>query len=481
MVGEAGSRAPRLLGRRSECEAIDRLLADVAGGASRVLVLRGDAGVGKSALLGYLSDHVAGWRVASAVGVESEMELAYSGLHQLCAPMLDHLERLPVPQRDALATVFGLSSGPAPDRFLVGLATLTLLADAAEQQPAGLHRRGRAVARQRFGADPRFRRPPLPRRADRARMRGTHGHRRRRPRWAAHAADPWTRRDRCTNAAARQRARTAGYGRQRPDHQRQPRQPARASRATANLDGRRSRRRIRAARQPTGGQQDRTELRSAAPRCSRPTPSCSSSPRPRNPSATPRCSTAPPRRSASTWLRPTPRWTSGCSSCAGGLSSPTHSSDLPPTAPPPPRTATGCIAPSRRPPTPRRTRIGALGTAPALRRARRGGGERTRALGRPGTVSRRARGRRRLSDPRDRTDARSGAAGPAGARCGLRKRARRRIRHRASPARHRAGWTGRRVATRADRPVCAPSWRSRPAAATRRHRCCWRRPDASNH
>jgi DNA-binding CsgD family transcriptional regulator len=99
------------------------------------LVLRGDAGVGKSVLLGYLSERVAGWRVASAVGMESEMELAYSGLHQLCAPMLDHLERLPVPQRDALATVFGLSTGRVPDRLMVGLGTLTLVAEAAEQDP----------------------------------------------------------------------------------------------------------------------------------------------------------------------------------------------------------------------------------------------------------------------------------------------------------------------------------------------------------
>ena len=124
-----------LLGRRNECEALDRLEADVLAGSSRVLVLRGEAGVGKSALLTYLSGRVADWRVASAVGVESEMDLAYSGLHQLCAPLLDHLDELPVPQRDALATVFGRSAGPAPDRFLVGLATLTLVAQAAEQQP----------------------------------------------------------------------------------------------------------------------------------------------------------------------------------------------------------------------------------------------------------------------------------------------------------------------------------------------------------
>ena len=91
--------------------------------------------MGKSALLGYLSGRVAGWHVARAAGVEAEMELAYAGLHQLCAPMLDHLGRLPAPQRDALATVFGRSAGAAPDRFPVGLAVLTLFAEAAEQQP----------------------------------------------------------------------------------------------------------------------------------------------------------------------------------------------------------------------------------------------------------------------------------------------------------------------------------------------------------
>ena len=113
-----------LVGRRDECEALDRLVADVLAGASRVLVLHGEPGVGKSALLLYLSDRVAseagrggGWGVVSAVGAESEMELAYSGLHQLCAPLLDHLEHLPVPQRDALAVVFGQSAGPPPDQI----------------------------------------------------------------------------------------------------------------------------------------------------------------------------------------------------------------------------------------------------------------------------------------------------------------------------------------------------------------------------
>ena len=98
------------------------------------MVLRGEAGVGKTALLGYLSGQLAGWHVTRAAGVESEMELPYAGLHQLCGPMLDHLDRLPAPQRDALATVFGRSGGAAPDRFLVGLATLTQVAEAADKQ-----------------------------------------------------------------------------------------------------------------------------------------------------------------------------------------------------------------------------------------------------------------------------------------------------------------------------------------------------------
>jgi DNA-binding CsgD family transcriptional regulator len=125
----------RLLGRRAECETLDRLLADALAGRSRVLVLRGEAGVGKSALLQYLTDRAVRAQTATAVGVESEMELTYSGLHQLCTPMLDRLDRLPVPQRAALATVFGRNTGPAPDPFLVGLATLTLFAQVAEEQP----------------------------------------------------------------------------------------------------------------------------------------------------------------------------------------------------------------------------------------------------------------------------------------------------------------------------------------------------------
>jgi DNA-binding CsgD family transcriptional regulator len=132
---DASKGRPRLLGRHAEREALERTLADVLNGQSRVLILRGEAGIGKSALLGHLADRLDGWRVARAVGVESEFELAYSGLHQVCFPLLGELERLPEPQRQALATVFGLSAGPAPDRFMVGLATLTLMGEVAEQQP----------------------------------------------------------------------------------------------------------------------------------------------------------------------------------------------------------------------------------------------------------------------------------------------------------------------------------------------------------
>src|SRR3954454_12414310 len=106
---------PVLLGRRSECETLDRLVATVRAGQSAVLVVRGEAGVGKTALLVYLLERASGCRVARAVGVESEMELAFAGLHQLCAPMLDRIERLPAPQRDALRIAFGLGTGDAPD------------------------------------------------------------------------------------------------------------------------------------------------------------------------------------------------------------------------------------------------------------------------------------------------------------------------------------------------------------------------------
>ncbi|HWG64983.1 MAG TPA: AAA family ATPase [Streptosporangiaceae bacterium] len=124
-----------LRGRGSETGVLDRLVDGVRAGESRALVLVGDPGVGKSALLDYVAGHAAGCRVERATGIQSEMELAFAALHQLCAPMLDHLNGLPVPQRDALRTAFGLNAGPAPDGFLVGLAVLSLLSEIAEERP----------------------------------------------------------------------------------------------------------------------------------------------------------------------------------------------------------------------------------------------------------------------------------------------------------------------------------------------------------
>jgi hypothetical protein len=100
-----------------------------------VLVVRGEAGVGKTALLDDLAGQAAGCRVVRTPGVQSEMELAFAGLHQLLAPLLDRVERLPGPQREALRTVFGISTGPVPDRFLVALAVLGLLSEVARERP----------------------------------------------------------------------------------------------------------------------------------------------------------------------------------------------------------------------------------------------------------------------------------------------------------------------------------------------------------
>jgi DNA-binding CsgD family transcriptional regulator len=124
-----------LTDRRAERGVLDGLVQAVRAGESRVLVVHGEAGVGKTALLEYLVGRASRCRVLRVVGVQSEMELAFAGLHQLCAPLLDRLQVLPSPQQEALRTAFGISEGPAPDRFLVGLATLGLLAEAAVERP----------------------------------------------------------------------------------------------------------------------------------------------------------------------------------------------------------------------------------------------------------------------------------------------------------------------------------------------------------
>jgi DNA-binding CsgD family transcriptional regulator len=129
-------RRPALLGRTRERAVLDQLLADIRDqNGTRVLVLRGDAGIGKTALLDYLVERADALRVARAVGVQSDMELAFAGLQQLCGPLLAGFDHLPTPQSEAIRVAFGLTGGPAPDPFLVALGTLGLLSNAASDRP----------------------------------------------------------------------------------------------------------------------------------------------------------------------------------------------------------------------------------------------------------------------------------------------------------------------------------------------------------
>ncbi|GGX81691.1 helix-turn-helix transcriptional regulator [Streptomyces fructofermentans] len=126
---------PDLVGRQRECALLDDLLVALRAGESRVQVLRGEAGIGKSVLLEYVVARATHTTVTRARGVEADMELPYASLHQLCAPFLNQVDALPGPQRDALRVAFGMAAGDPPDRFLVGLAVLTLLTRASETQP----------------------------------------------------------------------------------------------------------------------------------------------------------------------------------------------------------------------------------------------------------------------------------------------------------------------------------------------------------
>ena len=131
----AVNRASAFVGRARERALLDRHLVSVRGGQSAVLVIRGEAGIGKSALLRYASSRAADFRAAQVTGVEAEMELPFAGIHQLCHPMLDHLAALPGPQRNALSVALGLASGETPDRFMVAVAVLGLLSAVAEERP----------------------------------------------------------------------------------------------------------------------------------------------------------------------------------------------------------------------------------------------------------------------------------------------------------------------------------------------------------
>lgn len=134
-IPPGGGRATKLTGRRTERRVLDELVSLVRAGESGALVLYGEAGVGKTALIEHLAGQVPGCRVARTAGIESERELPFAALHQLCAPMLDHLEQLPAPQQRALQTAFGMTTGSAPDQFLIGLAVLGLLSAVSEEQP----------------------------------------------------------------------------------------------------------------------------------------------------------------------------------------------------------------------------------------------------------------------------------------------------------------------------------------------------------
>jgi hypothetical protein len=166
VTGHAYSgRTPGLRDREAERAVLNQFVASVRTGAGQALVVRGEPGVGKTALLDNLAGRAQGCRVVRVAGVQSEMELAYAGLHQLCGPMLHHAGRLPDPQQQALRTVLGLSAGPAPDRFLVGLAVLGLLSEVAGEQPLicviddeqwldGASAGALAFTARRLGADP---------------------------------------------------------------------------------------------------------------------------------------------------------------------------------------------------------------------------------------------------------------------------------------------------------------------------------------
>lgn len=134
MFSGSETARPRLYGRTVERDALDGLVRAARAGRSGVLVVHGEPGIGKSALLDHVVAEASACQVLRVAGVESEMELAFAGLQQLCRPLLDRLDRLPEPQRNALGTAFGLYTGNPPDRFLVGLAALSLLSGMAGPQ-----------------------------------------------------------------------------------------------------------------------------------------------------------------------------------------------------------------------------------------------------------------------------------------------------------------------------------------------------------
>jgi predicted ATPase len=129
------TRGLGFVGRSSERERLDATLAPARDGHSAVLVIRGDPGIGKTALLRYAARQASGLRIIEVEGVQAEMELAFAGIHQLCRPLFDQLEALAPPQQSAIEVALGVASGDPPDRFLVAVAVLNLLCAAAEARP----------------------------------------------------------------------------------------------------------------------------------------------------------------------------------------------------------------------------------------------------------------------------------------------------------------------------------------------------------
>ena len=299
----ATTLASGFLDRTTEREMLDRLLAQVREGESAVLVIRGEAGIGKTALLRYVADHASGFRVVQVTGAEAEMELPFAGTHQLCAPLLDQLDALPQPQRDALNVALGLASGDVPERFLVGLAVLGLLSASAEERPllclvedaqwldAASGMVLGFVARRLLAESVAFvvavREPT-----------------------ARHDFDglpelllQGLRRGGCAHPAAASRPGSARRPRPRPHRRGDPRQPARAARSAAEHERGGARRRLRAPPlRPTFRATSRITTSGAPASCPRrPSDCCCWSPPSRW--VTRRSSGAPPTRSASNRAR----------------------------------------------------------------------------------------------------------------------------------------------------------------------------------
>ena len=164
-------RGMKLVGRVEERTALDEIVASARDGRSAAMVLRGEAGIGKSALLDYATQAAGDLHVLRAAGVEAEAHLPFAALHGLLAPFLTELDGLPAPQADALSVAFGLTDGPPPDQFLVSLAALSLLAGVATRQAHAHLRRRRALARRRLARRARLRRPSGAGRGDRTARR----------------------------------------------------------------------------------------------------------------------------------------------------------------------------------------------------------------------------------------------------------------------------------------------------------------------